>query len=120
MTRHTETIEVVIPPVSSAARSRQVKRSWPAAVWAVMIVFPHTPGSMKLNLVQISTVILGQPFIERCPVESLYVSILLRVAGLNVLKVNAPVLGHLVIVLLMFSGPLSLRIALDLPRQEMI
>ena len=62
-------------------------------VWTVVIVFPHPLGGVKLNFLQVGPVILGQPFVAHGPVEALNIGVLLRVAWLDVFKVNASVLG---------------------------
>ncbi len=55
-----------------------------------MIVGPRPWRCDALNVVQIFLVILGQPFVANGSVEGLDIGILLRLAGQNVFKPDAP------------------------------
>ena len=53
-----------------------------------MIVFPDPIRGEVPNLIEIAPKVLRQPFISDCPIESLDIGILLRLAGLDVLELN--------------------------------
>src|SRR5690606_2090282 len=59
-------------------------------VWALVIVGPHPLSSGALNVVQVVPVILGQPLVAYGSVEPLHIGILLRLAWLDVFKLNIP------------------------------
>lgn len=59
-------------------------------VWAFVIVGPHPLRGSLLNMVQIVPVVLGEPFVSGRPVEPFDVGVLLRLAGLDVFKPDAP------------------------------
>ena len=58
-----------------------------------MIVGPEPLGCMISNLIRVFPVALGQPFVANSPVETFDVSILLRLARLNVLEGNTRLLS---------------------------
>jgi hypothetical protein len=79
----------------------------------------HPLCGVHLDLIKVLPLVLGQPFVTHRSVEPLDIGVLLRLARLDVFKVDAPFPGPVLqIVPLMFSGPLSQRITCGLPRQE--
>jgi len=58
-----------------------------------VIVFPHPLGGVHLNLFKVGPVVLRQPFVSHRSIEPLDVGVLLRLAWLDVLELNAPLLG---------------------------
>lgn len=64
--------------------------------------------------------VLRQPFVTPSAVEAFDVRVLLRLAKFDVFEADTPDLAQASMAGLMYSGPLSQRIAWGLLRQEMI
>ena len=85
-----------------------------------MIVGPQPAGGKFLDLVERFKKVVSQPVVADRPVVTLDVSVLLRLARLNEINANARLAAHASVTALMYSGPLSQRIASGLPRHSMI
>jgi hypothetical protein len=62
-------------------------------VGAVVIIGPHPTRCVVLHIGQRVKFILRQPFVAHCPVEAFDVGILLRIAGLDEVDLDAQLLG---------------------------
>jgi len=87
-------------------------------MWALVIVKPHPLRGYVLYVIQTLPLELREPFVAGCSVEPFNACILLRLAGLDVFKLDLLSDAYWVTALLRYSGPLSHWMRLGLPRQR--
>jgi hypothetical protein len=55
-----------------------------------MVIHPHPLCGVHLDLIKVLPLVLSQPFVTHGSVEPFGIGVLLELAGLNIVKVNAP------------------------------
>jgi len=85
-----------------------------------VIVGPQLASGKFLDLVEHFKEVMSQSIVAHGPVVTLHISVLLRLAGLDESMRMPRLAAQAKVTALMYSGPLSQRIAFGLPRHSII